>query len=298
MTRRQDPKKGLGRGLSALLGDLDDEAEASGAVAPESPVATLPIERIQPNPAQPRRDFDEAELDELAASIAERGVIQPIVVRPDPDSADTYQIVAGERRWRAAQRAQLHEMPVVVRALEDRDMLELAIVENVQRSDLNPIEEATGYARLIESFGYTQDALARVIGKSRSHLANLMRLLSLPDEVQRHVRDGALSAGHARALIAAEDPAALAAKAIRQGLTVRQLEQAAKAGGGAGRAGPGARASGAPQKDADTRLLEGDLSAAIGMKVEIRHGNTGGGELRISYRSLEDLDQICRKLAE
>ncbi|MEM6932334.1 MAG: ParB/RepB/Spo0J family partition protein, partial [Pseudomonadota bacterium] len=195
--------------------------------------------------------------------------------------------------WRAAQRAGLHELPVVIRALDDRDVLELAIIENVQRADLNPVEEALGYSQLIEKFSYTQDALARIVGKSRPHLANTLRLLALPDRVQRLVRDGSLSAGHARALITAADPEALAAKVVKDGLSVRQAEALAKK---AGRKTSHTIGQKRPEKDADTRLIEGDLSAAIGMRVAILHGGDGGGEMRIRYRTLDDLDKLLQHL--
>jgi ParB family chromosome partitioning protein len=297
MARKADSRKGLGRGLSALLGDMEEAGAAQGGSGAQGggPRSTCPIDRIRPNPAQPRRDFPEEELADLARSIAEHGVLQPVILRPDPEEEGFFQIVAGERRWRAAQRAQLHEIPVILRDLDDRAMLELAIIENVQRSDLSPLEEAAGYARLIETFGYTQDALARVIGKSRSHLANMLRLLGLPDEVQTLLREGQLSAGHARALLGAEDPVALGREAARRGMTVRQVEQAARKAAG-GTSGP--REGGGEEKDADTKLLEGDLSASIGMRVEIRHGADGAGQVRISYRSLEDLDRLCQRLAE
>ncbi|HUS55796.1 MAG TPA: ParB/RepB/Spo0J family partition protein [Thermohalobaculum sp.] len=310
MTRLPE-RRGLGRGLSALLGEIAGESggvsEIDGAagfrhsaVAMDAAAAsdrsptTVPIERLHSNPDQPRRDFPETELNELASSIRQRGIIQPIVVRPDPTRPGEYQIVAGERRWRAAQRAQLHQIPIVVRVLDDRAVLELAIIENVQRSDLNPIEEANGYAQLIERFGHTQERMSDIVGKSRSHVANTLRLLGLPDQVQQMVRSGKLSAGHARALINAPDPTALAEQAILRGLTVRQVEDLARRVA----APPRRQAShgGPPQKDADTRILEGDLSAAIGMAVSIEHHpNDGGGELRIRYRSLDELDRLCRK---
>ena len=312
---RQPERRGLGRGLSALLGDIggdigggilgeiagsggaaepDRGAPTPGAGAARLPV-TASIERLHSNPDQPRRDFPEAELNELASSIRQRGIIQPVIVRPDPTRPGDYQIVAGERRWRAAQRAQLHEIPIVIRDLDDQAVLELAIIENVQRSDLNAIEEANGYAQLIERFGYTQEKMSDIVGKSRSHVANTMRLLGLPDQVQQMVRGGKLSAGHARALINAADPVALAEQAVLRGLTVRQVEELARRAA-APRRKPGAR-GGPQQKDADTRILEGDLSAAIGMAVSIEHHpNDGGGEVRIRYRSLDELDRLCRKL--
>jgi len=303
MTRKQD-RRSLGRGLSALLGDVEETAvpvadDASAGDPDAVPVAeglqTLAVDLIDPNPAQPRRDFAETELAELAASIRERGVIQPVIVRPAPDRPGRFQIVAGERRWRAAQRAQMHDLPAVVRSLDDRAVLELAIIENVQRTDLNPLEEATGYAQLIEKFAYTQEALARIIGKSRSHLANTLRLLQAHERVRELLREGKLSAGHARALINAPDPEALARQVVAKGLTVRQTEQLARKAGASPKqpARPKAR-----EKDADTRMLEGDLSAAIGMSVRIEHaGADGGGELRIRYRSLEDLDRLCQSLS-
>jgi len=298
-------RRGLGRGLSALLGDIGETAvpvgPAAATTASAEPsrravtVATAPIERLHSNPDQPRRDFAEAELSELAESIRQRGIIQPVVVRPHPEREGHFQIVAGERRWRAAQRARLHELPIVVRELDDRAVLELAIIENVQRADLNPIEEAAGYAQLIERFSYTQEELAQIVGKSRPHVANALRLLGLPDQVQRMLRAGKLTAGHARALINAPDPISLAEQAVKRGLTVRQVEELARRV-----AEPRRRPRGhAPQKDPDTRQLEGDLSAAIGMGVSIHHHpkDAGGGELRIRYRSLDELDRICQMLA-
>ena len=311
-------RRGLGRGLSALLGEIGGEigdatlpgATLPGAtfpgagapapearIAPDRPPVTAPIERLRSNPDQPRRDFPEAELDELAASIRQRGIIQPVVVRPDPSRPGDYQIVAGERRWRAAQRAQLHEIPIVVRELDDRTVLEVAIIENVQRSDLNPIEEAAGYTQLIDRFAYTQEEMSEVVGKSRSHVANTVRLLGLPEQVQQMLRGGKLSAGHARALINAADPVALAEQVVLKGLTVRQTEALARRVAAPRRRTRGS--GGVRQKDADTRALEGDLSAAIGMAVSVEHHPTdGGGDLRIRYRSLDELDRLCRKLTD
>ena len=300
---RTPERRGLGRGLSALLGEIEEltptaaESADGAAAGAARPATALPIERIRSNPDQPRRDFAERELNELADSIRQRGLIQPVIVRADPRHPGDYQLVAGERRWRAAQRARLHEVPVVVRELDDRAVLELAIIENVQRADLNPIEEATGYAQLIERFSHTQEALAEIVGKSRSHVANTLRLLGLPEVVQGHVRAGRLSAGHARALIGAADPAALAEQAVRKGLTVRQVEELARrADRPRRRKGPD---NGVAQKDADTRLLEGDVSAAIGMAVTIHHhpADAGSGEMRIRYRSLDELDKLCQRLA-
>jgi ParB family chromosome partitioning protein len=302
---RKTEKKGLGRGLSALLGDIepvsaDDETQAAAsAVAASDPVpASVPIEKLHPNPAQPRRDFAQEDLQELAASIRERGVIQPVIVRPDPENLQEYQIVAGERRWRAAQLAQLHRIPVVVRDLDDRTVLEVAIIENVQRADLNPLEEAMGYAQLIERFGHTQEALARIVGKSRSHLANTLRLTGLPDEIQDMLRRNMLSAGHARAVLSAADPVALARRAVAEKLTVREIERLAKGPPQGSRSPKTAGRTLSSDKDTDTRLLEGDLSAAIGMKVVLRHAGDGGGEIRIRYRDLEELDRLCQKLTD
>ena len=305
---RSPERRGLGRGLAALLGEIGGEigeaavpvaaASAPGADTPagRSPT-TAPIERLHSSPDQPRRDFPETELNELAESIRQRGIIQPVIVRPAPGRPGDFQIVAGERRWRAAQRAQLHQIPIVVREVDDRTMLELAIIENVQRSDLNPIEEASGYAQLIERFTYTQEEMSEIVGKSRSHVANTLRLLGLPEQVQRMLRSGKLSAGHARALINAADPVALAELAVLKGLTVRQVEELARRVAVPRRRPRGH--GGRKRKDADTRVLEGDLSAAIGMAVSIEHHPTdGGGDLRIRYRSLDELDRLCRKLTE
>lgn len=310
-------RRGLGRGLSALLGEIGadigqtgatlavptagapaQETQISTALSPAGhPPTTVPIEHLNSNPDQPRRDFPETELNELAESIRQRGIIQPVVVRPDPTRPGDYQIVAGERRWRAAQRARLHEVPVVIRDLDDRAVLELAIIENVQRSDLNPVEEANGYSQLIKRFAYTQEEASEIVGKSRSHVANTLRLLGLPDQVQKMLRSGKLSAGHARALINAPDPVALAEQAVLRGLTVRQVEELARRVAAPRRR---QRGNGGPkQKDADTRILEGDLSAAIGMAVSIEHHPTdGGGEIRVRYRSLDELDRLCRKLTD
>ena len=291
MARTPD-RRALGRGLSALLGDPVE------TTAPGAPPAEIPVDLIRPNPAQPRRSFRPAELHELAASLREHGVIQPVILRPDPETRGAFQIVAGERRWRAAQLAGLHAIPAVVREVDDRQVLELAIVENVQRVDLDPIEEARGYQQLIDSFGYTQEQLARTIGKSRSHVANTMRLLALPEPVLDMLRAGTLTAGHARALITAHDPVALAQQAAERGMTVRQVEELARKRS----LPPDIRARApqrTPEKDADTRALEGDLSAAIGMRVSIEHLTAdGGGEVRIRYRDLDELDRLCRTLGE
>ncbi|HEU0223063.1 MAG TPA: ParB/RepB/Spo0J family partition protein [Paracoccaceae bacterium] len=288
-------KRGLGRGLSALLADV----EATGGAAGEDRVPAaadlrLALDRIRPNPSQPRRRFDEAELEELAASIRERGVLQPIIVRPDPEDPRGYQIVAGERRWRASQRAGLHEIPALLRELSDAEVLEFGIIENIQRADLNAVEEATGYRQLMDRFGHTQERLAEALGKSRSHIANLLRLLTLPEEVLTWLREGRLTAGHARALVTTPNPVPLAAEIIRKGLSVRAAERLARAAN----APAAPRAPRRPTKDADTRALEADLSAQLGLRVAIRHDpERGGGEMRIAYRSLEELDGLCQLLS-
>ena len=281
-------RKGLGRGLAALIDDIKPEARGDAPVAE----TLVPIERIRPNPDQPRKRFDESELDALAASIAEKGVIQPLIVRPARDGSEVLDIVAGERRWRAAQKARLHELPVLIRDLDDQGAAEIALIENIQRADLNPVEEAAGYARLIERHGHTQERLATALGRSRSAIANALRLLTLPEIVLDMLRDGVLSAGHARALIGAADPAALARQVAERGLSVRDVEKLVKAPEAAKPAKP-SRA----ETDPDTAALEADLSAAVGLKVAIRHARDGAGELRIRYKSLDDLDGLCQLLS-
>lgn len=296
---KSSEKRGLGRGLSALMADIEPNTADVPADAPSETQAlrserTVPVEQISPNPDQPRRQFTQSALDELAASIREKGIIQPLIVRPDPADQSRFQIVAGERRWRAAQIAQLHELPVVVRNFDDTEVLEVAIIENIQRADLNAVEEAQGYRQLMERFGYTQEQLATAMGKSRSHLANTMRLLQLPDEIQAMLQNNQLSAGHARALITADDPLTLARKAVKEGLSVREVEKAAKAPKSAKKA---ARTSKATEKDADTRILEGDLSRILGMGVVIDHDtDAGGGKLSIKYKDLSQLDDLLRLL--
>lgn len=290
-------KSSLGQGLSDLLNDFEVD-ETSAPAEKESSTALGDVQRISidlilPNPDQPRRHFDDSELNELADSIRARGVIQPILVRGATGKPGHYEIVAGERRWRAAQRAKLHEIPAVVRQLDDTEALEIAIVENVQRSDLNAMEEAFGYQQLIDRYAYTQDMLAKNVGKSRSHIANTLRLVNMPTSLQDMVRTGEITAGHARAALSAGDPEALARKIVQKGMSVREAEQAAKEEGGSVR---GLNAKKGEKKDADTRLLEGDLSAALRMPVSIVPKGKRGGELRIAYRTLEDLDELCRML--
>ncbi len=289
-------KKGLGRGLSALLADIaqpEEPAEARPAAA-GSGVRQIPIEQIHPNPNQPRREFDEKPLQDLAASIREKGVIQPLILRPRPGVTGEFEIVAGERRWRAAQLAGVHQLPGIVRELDDTEVLEVAIIENIQRADLNAIEEALGYRQLMDRFGHTQERLAEALGKSRSHIANLLRLLTLPEPVLDLLRAGRLTAGHARALVTAADPEALARQVVARDLSVRQTEQLARVA-----AAPAAeRAAPRPvAKDADTRALEEDLTANLRLKVSIQHKpGRRSGEVRIRYGNLEELDGLCQLL--
>lgn len=288
-----DKKRGLGRGLSALMSDVSLESSRS-VESTRKAIETLPIEWIQPNPDQPRKQFSADDMDELVASVREKGIIQPLIVRML--SENSYQIVAGERRWRAAQVANLHEIPVVVRTFTDTEVLEIAIIENIQRADLNAIEEAAGYKQLMSRFGHTQEKLAEALGKSRSYIANLLRLLQLPESVQSFVQDGKLSAGHARALITADDPEGLAKKIIEQGLSVRATEALAKTANTPEK--PQKPAAKTLDKDADTRALEGDLSAALGMKVTLSHAPGGeSGQMVIRYATLDDLDDLCQKLS-
>jgi ParB family chromosome partitioning protein len=277
-------KNRLGRGLASLIGGPLDE----GAAVEQR---NMSLASLKPGRFNPRRNFAEAQLEELAASIRERGLVQPLVVRPSAVDIEVYEIVAGERRWRAAQLASLHEVPVIVRALSDQEAVELAIIENVQREDLNAIEEGEGYKLLMDGHGYTQEDLARVIGKSRSHLANTLRLLKLPEDVQELVRTGALSAGHARALIGRADASALAARIVNEGLTVRQIEALVKDEGAA------KPKRDKPRKHADTKAAELELSEALGLGVEIkRKGKGEKGELRIRYTSLDQLEDLRYRL--
>ena len=294
MVRKTD-RKGLGRGLSALLADTADPESPEGA-APAARVSgsTVAIDRIQANPDQPRRTFNDDELNELASSIRRNGIIQPLVVRPDPENPENFQLVAGERRWRAAQKAQLHEVPVVIRELSDEEVLEVAIIENVQRVDLNPVEEALGYRQLMDRFGHGQETIAEALGKSRSHIANTLRLLNLPAAVIDHLRAGRLSAGHARALIPAEDPAALAQQVIGRGLSVRQTEELVRSEKDKSNKNQQVK----PQKDADTRAIEADLTAQLKMRVSIDHAaGNDGGTMKIKDKSLDDLDRLLSTLS-
>lgn len=289
-------QKRLGRGLSALIGEVEG-VDIASAPSPKAPAATdeIEISAIRPNPAQPRRTFSEPELDELAHSIKQRGVLQPILVRPDPDAPGQYQIVAGERRWRASQRAGLKSIPAVVRDADELELLEVGIIENVQRSDLNPLEEAEAYGALMKRFGRTQESLAESVGKSRVHISNTIRLLNLPDAAREHLRHGRISAGHARAALGAPDPGPVIDMIVKKGLNVREAEALAKRMKDGASLETIARKVGEAEKDVDTAALEADLARTLGLNVDIKHG-AKGGELRIKYRDLEQLDELCRKL--
>lgn len=284
-------RRGLGRGLSALLGESDAENPAAAGEA--AGAREIPIELIRRNPDQPRRRFGEAEIAELADSIREKGVLQPVLVRPAPDAPGEYQLVAGERRWRASQQAGLKAIPALVRELDDQQVLEIAIIENVQRADLGPIEESLSYRALMDRFGRTQEEVAQVVGKSRPHVANALRLLNLPAEVQTLLADGLLTAGHARALIGSLNPLALAQEVISRGLNVRDTEALVKRG--APEKKSASFATKPVARDHDTAALESDLSEVLGLEVEIRDRG-GVGELRIKYATLEQLDDLCRRL--
>lgn len=285
-----EPRRRLGRGLAALLGDAGEEAPAERPRGQRK----APIEFLRPNPRNPRSLFREEDLADLANSIREKGIIQPIVVRAIPGVADAFEIIAGERRWRAAQAAGLAEVPIVIHEADDKEALELAIIENVQRADLNAIEEALGYQRLGSEFGYSQSDVAKIIGKSRAHVANTLRLLNLPEATKSLLRDGAISAGHARALLALDNPDAVARQIVDQGLTVRDVEAMGQAR--TERTAAPSKAA-RPEKDADTRALEKTLGDALGLAVEIRNQGERG-EIRIRYQSLDQLDAICRLLSE
>ena len=291
---KKTERRALGRGLSALMADVNVEVDPQSPDRPRRPDLLVPVEKLVPNPNQPRRDFQPEALQELADSIRLKGVIQPLIVRQM--TGDRYEIVAGERRWRAAQLAQVHELPVIVRDFTDAEVIEVAIIENIQRADLNAIEEALAFKQLMEKFGHTQEKLAEALSKSRSHIANLLRLLNLPDDVQGHVREGRLSAGHARALITSPRASELARTVIGKNLSVRETENLVKTPEqkGAGKSsGPRPKSH---EKDADTRALENDLSAALNMRVVIDHG-MDGGSITVHYRTLEDLDFLCAALS-
>lgn len=287
-----DPKsarRGLGRGLSALMADIS----TNEVPAASTDRKLVPLEQITANPDQPRRSFDPAALQELAESLKSRGVLQPLIVRPHPVDSGLYQIVAGERRWRAAQIAQIHELPVIIRELTDTEVLEIAIIENIQRADLNAIEEAASFRQLMDRFGHTQEQLADSLNKSRSHIANLLRLLNLPDQVQIWVKEGRLTAGHARALVTSPNAVQLARRVIDRGLSVRETEELAKKSNEPAEKKQKSKS----HKDADTRALEADLSAHLRMRVAINHaGNMQGGQLLVSYKDLDQLDRLCRIL--
>ena len=293
MTDQKPHGRALGRGLSALLGD---EAVQNPQIIPaDQRGQSLPVEFLAPSPFQPRRIFNQDNITELAASVRERGVLQPILVRPNPTRPNHYEIVAGERRWRAAQAAQLHEVPVIIRELSDEGLLEIALVENIQRADLNPLEEASGYLRLIDEFDHTQESLAKVVGKSRSHVANALRLLTLPETVQRLVDQGQLSAGHARALIGADDPTGLAAKIVKSGLNVRQTEALVKREKSPRKSAQ----STVPRNDPDTMALERTVSDLLGLKVNIEfRGEKVGGKVVVHYGNLDQLDEIISRLGQ
>lgn len=298
----ESSKKRLGRGLAALMGDLDQPIPAPAAPEEGRDQSStrgeriVPIEKLRANRNNPRRFFSESELDDLCNSIREHGIVQPILVRPakgeDLGGAD-YEIIAGERRWRAAQKAAVHEVPIIIREVGDKQALELAIIENVQRADLNAVEEALGYQQLIDEYDYTQQDLAQVIGKSRSHVANTLRLLKLPSEVQTLVSGGELSAGHARTLVTANDPVTLAKEIISKGLSVRQAELMAQETEGVEKVSP---VKSGTTKSADIIAMERRLEDALGLKIDLRHNDNDKGELRIRYKNLEQLEDVCRRL--
>ena len=287
---QENTKRRLGRGLAALIGD-DTSEEA--VVADARTLRHMPIEFLVRNPRNPRRKFAETDLIDLTNSVREKGLLQPIVVRPIDEAANQYEIVAGERRWRAAQKAGIHEVPVIIRSFSDGEALEIALIENIQRADLDPIEEGEGYKQLIDHFSYTQQQLADSIGKSRSHIANTLRLLNLPDKIKQYLTNGALTAGHARALIATDTPELIADKIVKLGLSVRDAEDMARKPANDSVAKSSRRL---PDKDADTAALEKTLAETLGLNVSILHKGSKGGELRINYKTLEQLDDICKRL--
>ena len=300
--KKKSHSKGLGRGLDALLGDAPS-ARASGRTGETAPAPgprrELPIEFLKPNPDQPRRQFDDEAIAELAGSIKTRGLLQPILVRPM--GRDDYQIVAGERRWRAAQKAKLHDVPVIIRELTDEETAEIALIENVQRVDLNPIEEAEAYHRLVEAYGRTQEEVAKAVGKSRSHVANMLRLLGLPAPALNALSAGKITMGHARALLGLDDPAAALKAVLAKGLSVRETEAFAREQRAPEKPDVAPKSSGktSPSKgasDSDTRALERDLAAILGLDVAIAHSKKGSGSVTVNYLNLDQLDDICRRL--
>ncbi|MCA0870430.1 ParB/RepB/Spo0J family partition protein [Seohaeicola saemankumensis] len=294
MVDKKAKPRGLGRGLSALMADVAPAPALETEEGARRADMGIPIEKLVANPNQPRRRFSQEDLDDLAASIRTKGILQPLIVRPS--GGDTFEIVAGERRWRAAQQAQLHEVPVLVRELDDTEVLEVAIIENIQRADLNAVEEAAGFRQLMDRFGHTQEKLAEALGKSRSHIANLLRLLNLPEDVQQLVQEGKLSAGHARALITSDNPSELAKAVVKGGLSVRQTEAMVKKKPDDGTRPRPKKA--AVTKDADTRALESDLSAILAMKVTIDHSAGGeSGRVTIVYENLDQLDDLCSRIS-
>ena len=291
MTDKNTKRKALGRGLSALMADIEPSRTPEMSEVTRG-VMSIPIESIEPNPDQPRKKFFKDDLDDLARSIVEKGIIQPLIVRKIDDKNDNYQIVAGERRWRAAQIARIHSVPVIVREFSDLEVLEVAIIENIQRSDLNPIDEARGYQQLMSRFSHTQEKLSQALGKSRSHIANLLRLLTLPEDVQGMLADNVISIGHARALITRDDASLLAREVVRKSLSVREVERLAKLEF-KNKINKRVR----KPKDADTRTMEADLKAATGLKFDIQHDDkTGMGFLNIKYNNLDQLDDFVSKL--
>jgi ParB family chromosome partitioning protein len=289
----EEARPRLGRGLAALLGGQESLAAATRTRGHQK----IPIEFLRPNPRNPRRNFGDDSLDELAASIKEKGIIQPILARPVPGAPDAYEIIAGERRWRAAQRAGLHEVPIVSFEADDRQALELAIIENVQRADLDPLEEAAGYERLGDEFLYTQADLAKVIGKSRSHVSNCLRLLKLPERTKSLLREGKISAGHARVLLSASEPDVLAEKIVAQNLSVRDAEKLLEGAAESSRAkGQGPRKRGVDEKDADTRAMEKKLMEQLGMEVTISHRERETGAVVVRYKTSDQLEFLCRRL--
>lgn len=291
---KKTERRGLGRGLSALMADVNLSAASAADGSANRSDLMVPVEDISPNPNQPRRSFEPTALNDLADSIRQKGIIQPLIVR-SVSGPTKFEIVAGERRWRAAQIAQIHQVPVILRDFTDSEVLEIAIIENIQREELNAIEEAQAYRQLMERFGHTQEKMAEALSRSRSHIANMLRLLNLPHDVQAMLTNGTLTAGHARALITAPNATELALKVVGRGLSVRETEDLVrKSAAPRGKIG---RKPGDLAKDADTRALEADLSSGLGMGVRIDHDHSGGGRLSISYRTLDQLDLLCGALS-